>query len=357
MVNSTPNPIMDYYIAYIDILGYKAFFDEQPEKVPDLLSSIHDVIQRTKNHIGIANGSPIMNGIGNIDIHTKIFSDNILLCMEVSSGQLEQIRLLTFMQIVADIQRGFVNDYGLFVRGGLLKGKLSFNDDYVFGKGLIDVVSIEEKVALYPRIVVSADLIAFLQGNPFFTQEDFARAVELGHRLENKETITPEEQAFCVQMYNKAFVLQALERAKASLTLQWMDGNWILCYLNKANATTIFGEAGKDSLLQMIQAVSPSDYQLVNQPPQDFDANLLRHKERVEEKLKKYGKNADIQVGDVKTAELREKVLRKYIWVMAYHNLVCEIYQKQEYKVFTSCNCDTRFLKMTIEVQSNEAGV
>ena len=152
-------------------------------------------------------------------------------------------------------------------------------------------------------------------------------------------------------------MLQALERAKDSLTLQWPDGNWILCYLNQANAATIFGEAAKDSLVHMIQAVSPSDYQLVTQPPQDFDANLLRHKERIEEKLKKYGKNTDIQVGDIKSAELREKVLRKYIWVMAYHNRVCEIYQKQEHKVYTSCNCDTRFLKMTIEVQNNETGV
>ena len=357
MVNSTPNPIKEYYIAYFDILGYRAFFDEQPEKVPELLNAIHDVIQRTKNHIGIANQSPIMNGIGDINIHTKIFSDNILACMEASSGKLEQIRLMAFLQIVADIQRGFVNEYGLFVRGGILKGELSFNDDYVFGKGLIDVVNIEERVAIYPRIVIAADLIAYLQENPFYTQEDYTRVVGLVQRLENKETISPDEQAFLNEMYSKAFMLQILERAKAALTLQWPDGNWVLCYLNRTSADFLFGKAAKDSLLQMIQSVSPSDYQLASHPPQDFDTVLSLHKNRVEEKLKKYGKNVDIKTTEVKTAEIREHVLRKYIWAMAFHNLICDFYQKPEHKILTRCNCDTRFLKMTIEVLDDETGI
>ena len=51
VANSKPNPINEYYIAYFDILGYKEFFETQPEKVADFLQMIHDVIQRTNGHI------------------------------------------------------------------------------------------------------------------------------------------------------------------------------------------------------------------------------------------------------------------------------------------------------------------
>ena len=37
MDNNEPKPIKDYYIAYFDILGYKEFFRNSPEKVPDFL--------------------------------------------------------------------------------------------------------------------------------------------------------------------------------------------------------------------------------------------------------------------------------------------------------------------------------
>ena len=72
MVNSEPNPIKEYYIAYFDILGYKEFFKQQPEKATDFLRLIHDVIQRTNEHIRTANQSVITSVYGKINIKTKI---------------------------------------------------------------------------------------------------------------------------------------------------------------------------------------------------------------------------------------------------------------------------------------------
>ena len=74
----------------------------------------------------------------------------------------------------------------------------------------------------------------------------------------------------------------------------------------------------------------------------------------VEERLKEFGSIADIPNGEIRKAEEREKTLRKYIWVMAFHNLVCGVYKKPEYIILTHCNCDSRFLKMTIEVLKEE---
>ena len=58
MEKTTPNPIQEYYIAYLDILGYKAFFKEHPEDIPSFLERIDDGIRRTIEHINIANASP-----------------------------------------------------------------------------------------------------------------------------------------------------------------------------------------------------------------------------------------------------------------------------------------------------------
>lgn len=356
MVNSTPNPIKEYYIAYFDILGYKEFFKQQPERVPELLNAIHDAVKRTNAHIGIANQSPLMQDVGNIDIHIKIFSDNILLCLEVLDSPVEPVRVLTFLQIVADIQRGFVTEYGLFVRGGIKKGSLSFNEDYVFGQGLIDVVAMEEG-AQFPRIVVSPDLLAFLQQNHFYSQEAHQKAVAIEKKLNDKESVSLEEKALYSQILFQTQMFWIIQKAVLFLTFQWPDGNWTLCYLNQANASTLFSEAAKSSLMQLLQTTSPSDFQLLSLPAQDFDAVLQLHKTRVEEQLRKYGSNSDIATGDTKAAELREKILRKYTWVMAFHNSICDFYQKPEHKILTRCNCDTRSLKMTIEVLNDETGI
>ena len=58
--------------------------------------------------------------------------------------------------------------------------------------------------------------------------------------------------------------------------------------------------------------------------------------------------------GAVKEAEEREIILRKYIWVMAYHNQFCVSHQKDNYFINTICNCDKRFMKMVIFVNRGE---
>lgn len=351
---SQPKPIRDYYIAYFDILGYKEFFKEHPDKAPELLKAIHEAIQRTKNQLSFANNSPILNGMGHIDVYSKIFSDNIFLCMEVNETDFEPVRLLAFIQLVSDIQRGFVNEYGLFVRGSLLKGKVSVDDDYVFGQGLIEAVQMEAE-ALYPRIVIDEEIIEYLHNFTICSKEDMDKAVLIERKIAKKESINPDELELycrvvdCVQM-------QLLYNSVAlRLVQKWMDEKWIISYLSQICVSSLLGNGFKENALHMIEMMSPPDYKLLQQPSESFDVLLAHHKTQVEEQLKKYGHNMDIATGDVIEAELREKILRKYVWVMAYHNAICEQNQKNEFKIYTQCNCDTRFLKMTIEVQTNNS--
>ena len=350
VLNTTPNPLKEYYIAYFDILGYREFFKTQPEKVPELLNLIHNAIKRETEHIRNANSSPIMSQIGLIEINEKIFSDNFLLCMEAYDSSIEQSRLLAFLQIIADIQRGFVNDYGLFVRGGICKGQLSFNENYVFGEGLIKAVEIEEKEAQYPRIVINSDLIGILQKNQFYTQNDLKQATEIEKRIDNKKEVSTDEQYLYELFILKMKMYISFMQIMNCLIIPCADEKWMLCYLNNIDLEMLWGNKLKSYVIESLKRYSPSDYSLVNVPSPQFEEVLKQHKTRVENYLKKYGKDQDIEVQAASDAEQREKILRKYIWIMAYHNDICNFYQKPDLKILTKCNCDRRFVRTTIEV-------
>lgn len=89
------------------------------------MKDINEAIQNTKEYIEEVHASPIVGGLNQILIRTKVFSDNILLCLETGTTPLEYPRFLTFMAIVADIQRHFILQYDLFLRGGITIGTIS----------------------------------------------------------------------------------------------------------------------------------------------------------------------------------------------------------------------------------------
>ena len=189
-------PIKKYYIAYFDLLGYKSFFETHPDEVELFLKGIHEAIQNSKEYIQEVNSSSIVGGLGKISIRTKVFSDNILLCLETGTTPLEYPRFLTFMAIVADIQRNFILQYDLFLRGGITIGKLSFNDDFIFGQGLIDAVALEER-AIYPRIIIGTTVKDYILQTHFVDSEALRRACEIENRAHAGERVSDEELEFC----------------------------------------------------------------------------------------------------------------------------------------------------------------
>lgn len=115
MQNTTPNPIKEYYIAYFDILGYKAFFAETPEKANEFLNIVNSAISNTLSTINSANDSPLASQFANMHIQSKIFSDNVLLCIEVGEDETKETsRIISFMSMISAIQRGFITECGLF---------------------------------------------------------------------------------------------------------------------------------------------------------------------------------------------------------------------------------------------------
>jgi len=360
MEHSAPNPIKEYYIAYFDILGYKEFFRQHADKVPELLNSIHDAIQRTKAHISILKQSPLLGEFAQINIKERVFSDNILLCMETTEEVLEPVRLLAFIKAVSDIQRGFILHYGLFVRGGIVKGQLSFNDDYVFGQGVIDAVSMEE-MAQYPRILIRGDIVNELNNTRFCSEEAYERALKTVEKLKKGENASEEDIKQCAVANNNCFIDRLFQYINEYIVVPWDDDCWVVNYLHIIDMTDIIEPTVIKQFCKALLTASPKDAEKFipeannqDQQKQSFELILQTHKRIVQFELKEYGNYDDIALDNIKAAEAREKILKKYIWVMTFHNRVCRKAQKTEHIILTRCNCDTRFLKTTIEVLEDQ---
>lgn len=347
---SQPNPISEYYIAYFDILGYQEFFKESPEKAQDFLNVIHSVISNTVNSVHAFNDSPLISQLANLHIHSKIFSDNILLCIAVGADIIkEKSRIITFMGIVSEIQRKFITEYGLFLRGGFTKGTLSVNDDYIFGEGLIEAVKMEESTS-YPRIAVSDKVINFLEKIQLYSQEEADRAVSIESRSKNGKQVSDEDYEFYQKMLNYANQEFFALNMCAAILYKCADDVWCLSYLYCLDVRSYIPEQALGQALEMMKQISPSDFDKLPKTLPNIDAILASHKRIVEEKLIKYSDYSSLCTNEIKKFEIREKILKKYVWSMVYHNYMCNLYNKPEHYINTQGNCECRHMKLKIHV-------
>lgn len=141
-----------YYIAYFDILGYKAFFDDRGNDVFEFLkaniSMAKDIVKKTTSN-------PVFTDMAFI---IKSFSDNFMILIEdtLQSDGYKEVKALSYL--MALFQLRFLEKYKILVRGSITKGEAYINDDIVFGEGLIRAVAMEE-YANFPRIIIDKERI------------------------------------------------------------------------------------------------------------------------------------------------------------------------------------------------------
>lgn len=347
--NKSVEPIKEYYIAYFDLLGYKNFFKTNPEKAGDFLNTIHDAIQNTIDYIQEVNSSFIVGELEQVSIQTKIFSDNILLCLERGSDPMEYLRFLTFVAIVADIQRNFILQYDLFLRGGITIGMLSVNKDFIFGEGLIDAVALEE-TAKYPRIIMGKTVLDYVLQTHFVKSEDLRKACEIENRAHAGEYISDEELAFCNSIFPAFNMEKFYLQLRDHLFLKTADEAIILNYLYCIDISTMIDQITKEQILEFVKTISPSDYRKLGDYNPDQKQWLDQHKAHIIHKIKEFGKYDDLEISAIREVDVRENILKKYLWVLSFHNYVCMVYHVPECMIKTGIACDIRFMRITAEI-------
>lgn len=144
-------PLKDYYICYFDILGYRAFIENNPEGHKKFLCEILLAIGDIE--------SEIRRKESKVKINIKTYSDNFLLFFEKVNFS-EYYALKIFSQLMQKVQVKLLMNFKILLRGGITKGEFFVDNQIVFGEGLIKAVTLEEKVAKFPRVVIDRDAFA-----------------------------------------------------------------------------------------------------------------------------------------------------------------------------------------------------
>lgn len=336
----------DYYVAYFDILGYKSYFSEKAEKSLEFVKSIESAITKTKNMINNNKKSNIITNFAHIQIDYRIFSDNILLCMQVTDTPLEKIRLLIFLQIVCDIQRGFIFDYGLFLRGGVTKGSFLITENSIHGQALIECVNMEE-TAVYPRILVSDLILNFIKESPSYISSQNNRIDNLIEKIKSDEQLLENEEMELLTYKQYLQLELSIKEWYLSLVVRKEENDSpFLNYLYDIDIEKIFPQYINQikDLPQIITNMKPlSEYELsilennikINQP-EALKNMMIIHKNKCETKINEWCNYCNIDKPLPKNVELRKRIIQKYLWVIDFHNILCSVYKLPEFIIQVS---------------------
>ena len=147
---STNYKTSNHIIAYLDILGTtnKICNDNDFSFLNYLNMFMEDAIEESGGGIFPHKEK----------IFVKIFSDNILLAIELKENDEEKdYKMAVLFNTVANIYNEILR-YGYLMRGAIVEGEFFNNDKIVYGKALVKAVHLEEKVANVPRILVRAEV-------------------------------------------------------------------------------------------------------------------------------------------------------------------------------------------------------
>lgn len=343
--------IKECFIAYFDLLGYKEFINNNPNKINEFLNVIHSAIEGTKRYLKSINDSPILSLLANVNIQYKIFSDNILLCMETDELNFDINRLLIFLSTVADIQKEFIILYGLFMRGGVTQGQIAISKDFVFGKGLIEVVTMEDS-AIYPRIILS-QLIVDKLDQMKFNDEELEFVMSLENRAKESNSFSQVELKKIEDILNRYEQYCFYQRWKYSILWMSPDGKTSVSYLYKFDYESMFSKNRFDSIMKAVEQKSPYDYNKIKDAMGfDFSKILEEHKKVLSDKIKEYGKFDS----SIKDNAIREHILKKYLWSWVYHNSICTRYGFNNFIIQLTFAPESLGFYLTAEIFDKPAG-
>lgn len=151
-LEQTPSkPFEPYLIAYVDFLGMK---DKMKQENSYASFRILQAIL-----LGVRKKAAFIEKINAIDdFIIKIFSDNIIIALKIKEDMLST-QIISILNLVSLLQFEAFFQFGFPLRGGVTIGELFIDDSVVWGTGLIEAYQIEDKLANYPRVIVSQKVI------------------------------------------------------------------------------------------------------------------------------------------------------------------------------------------------------
>mgnify|MGYP002510084474 FL=1 len=137
-------------VAFVDILGFSAMVnksfnnEEEYEKIKFALETIQNVKK--------------ISDINDAKVTT--FSDSIIISYPAKARDPLFYILIDLIHLQLNLLQ-----QGILVRGGIAKGKVRHVKEMVFGPAMISAYELENKYAVYPRIIVEKELVDWEKEN------------------------------------------------------------------------------------------------------------------------------------------------------------------------------------------------
>lgn len=157
------NPVIsnkECYVAFLDLLGFYEIIDEwEPSKINEMFEGLFDAGNLLKSCRATPLGFDSIKSAEYFNsLHENLFiyimSDSIVLAIENSNE-----RNLHFLLYTCDfIQKYFFEQYSVILRGGVSVGWFYGQGPIAFGEGFVNAHYLEDKKAIYPRIIIDKKL-------------------------------------------------------------------------------------------------------------------------------------------------------------------------------------------------------
>lgn len=329
----------NYYVAYFDVLGYKEYYKKDQTEILDFTRKLHSAIDDTKNSLKVFTESLLLGLLGNLKIDHAMFSDNVVVYMKATYSPFEKIRLLTFLTTICDIQRHFVNDNGLLVRGSVTMGPFLATNNCIAGQALIDVVE-AEKTAIFPRITIQPSIENIIQEQDYCNLAERRQEIQ---RIDNNYTNTGNITEYDIQKWKQYLDLMDWEISSK----KWYKG--ITCkltsndvpflnYLYFLPITEIYPKIKQQlpTISPILERLSPFDTHTLQQElevaPLERIRNFMRsHQQFLQATFNECCHYHDINYTCPQQINARKNIIQKYTWLVYYHNLRCMQLTLQEY--------------------------
>ncbi|MDD2462509.1 MAG: hypothetical protein PHI97_00770 [Desulfobulbus sp.] len=147
----------DYYVAFLDILGFKELAKsknrEDKKKIYTYFQLINSIINDLKQ-------IDVKKNIGSI-----VISDSVILSVQAGFDQSENIKILRQLCIAVQKIQFQLAEINLWLRGGISSGEAYFSskDSQVVGPAYVNAYLLEERVAVYPRVILDNNLVVKLK--------------------------------------------------------------------------------------------------------------------------------------------------------------------------------------------------
>ncbi len=159
-------------ISYIDILGFRNIVSENQDP-----KSTYEILEIFKKKT-----EPIDDLAKLYEQKYLFFSDTVIRSTNILSDTNKKYQVGILFHELLDliyIQMDLI-EKGIFIRGSVVINLLYHSNPFVFGPGLIHAYEMENKLAIYPRIIIDQTVFELLKDTPLLKAQH--------HSFEDEET-------------------------------------------------------------------------------------------------------------------------------------------------------------------------